>query len=61
MVVHGDMDEIIPVENAYRLLQYKKVNTELVIIPGADHMFSQDEHRQEVAQRVAQWFKVLRD
>jgi putative redox protein len=28
MVVHGDMDEIIPVENAYRLLQYKKGNTE---------------------------------
>ena len=61
MVVHGDMDEIIPVENAYTLHQYKSVNTELAIIPGADHMFSQDEHRQEVAQRVTQWFKRLRD
>jgi len=59
MVVHGDMDEIIPVENAYRLHQYKRVNTELAIISGADHMFSQDEHRQEVAQRVSQWFKGL--
>jgi putative redox protein len=59
MVVHGDMDEIIPVENAYRILQYKKVNTELTIISGADHMFSQDEHRREVAQRVSQWFKGL--
>ena len=59
MVVHGDMDEIIPVENAYRLHQYNRVNTELAIIPGADHMFSQDEHRQEVAQRVTQWFKGL--
>jgi putative redox protein len=59
MVVHGDMDEIIPVENAYRLHQYKSANTELAIIPGADHMFSQDEHRQEVAQRVAKWFKGL--
>lgn len=61
LVVHGDMDEIIPVENAYRLYQLKRVNTELAIIPGADHMFSQDEHRQEVVQRVAQWFKRLRD
>ena len=59
MVVHGDMDEIIPVENAYRLLQYKKVNTELAIIAGADHMFSQDEHRREVAQKVTKWFKGL--
>ncbi len=59
MVVHGDMDEIIPVENAYRLYQLKRVNTEVAIIPGADHMFSQDEHRQEVARRVAQWFKGL--
>jgi putative redox protein len=59
MVVHGDVDEIIPVENAYRLHQYKRVNCELAIISGADHMFSQDEHRQEVAQRVAKWFKGL--
>ena len=59
IVVHGDTDEIIPVENAYRLHQYRSVNTELVIIPGADHMFSQDDHRQEVVQRVTQWFKGL--
>ena len=59
MVVHGDMDEITPVENAYQLHRYRSVNTELVIIPGADHMFSQDEHRQEVVQRVAKWFEGL--
>jgi len=59
IVVHGDTDEIIPVENAYRLHQYRSVNTELAIIPGADHMFSQDDHRQEVIQRVTQWFKGL--
>jgi pimeloyl-ACP methyl ester carboxylesterase len=59
LVVHGDMDEIIPVDNAYRLHQYRRANTELAIISGADHMFSRDEHRQEVAQRVAQWFKGL--
>jgi len=59
MVVHGNRDEIIPVENAYQLHQYRKVNTELVIIPGADHMFSQDEHRQEVVHRVARWFRDL--
>ena len=59
LVVHGDMDEIVPVDNAYRLRQYKRINTELAIIHGADHMFSQDGQRQEVVQRVAQWFKGL--
>ena len=59
LVIHGDMDEIVPVDNAYRLKEYKKINTELAIIPGADHMFSQDGLRQEVAQRVTQWFKGL--
>jgi alpha/beta superfamily hydrolase len=59
LVVHGDMDEIVPVANAYRLHQYKRIDTELAIIHGADHMFSQDGHRQEVAQRVIHWFKGL--
>ena len=61
LVVHGDKDEIIPVENAYKLQQYKPTDTDLAIISGADHMFSQDEKRQEVAQRVAKWFKGVRD
>ncbi|MEJ2366524.1 MAG: alpha/beta hydrolase, partial [Deltaproteobacteria bacterium] len=59
LVIHGDMDEIVPVDNAYRLQQYKRINTELAIIHGADHMFSQDGHRQEVAQRVTHWFTGL--
>ncbi len=57
LVVHGDKDEIIPVENAYQLQQYKSADTELAIIAGADHMFSQDKNRQEVAELVAEWFK----
>ena len=61
LVVHGGLDEIIPVENAYKLQQYKPMDTDLAIIFGADHMFSQDEKRQEVAERVAKWFKGLRE
>lgn len=59
LVVHGDQDEIIPVEDAYKLHQYKPVNTDLAIIPGADHMFSQDTHRRKVAELVVEWFKRL--
>ncbi|GBC61066.1 osmotically inducible protein C [Desulfonema ishimotonii] len=56
LVVHGDRDEIIPAENAR---QAKTLNpaTELVIIPGADHMFMNPEHRAQIAKRVAGWFE----
>ena len=57
LIVHGDRDEIIPVRDAYRLRQYKPAETELEIIPDADHMFSQDAHRQEVTELVVKWFK----
>jgi putative redox protein len=55
MVVHGDQDEIIPVENAYEARQARP-GTELMIIPGADHMFSSPDHRARIARAVAKWF-----
>jgi putative redox protein len=57
LIVHGDQDEIIPVKDAYRLHQYKPADTELAIIADADHMFSQDAHRQEVTELVVKWFE----
>ena len=44
-------------KDAYRLHQYKPADTELAIIPDADHMFSQDAQRQEVTELVVKWFK----
>ena len=57
LLVHGDRDEIIPVEEAYRLQRYRPLGTKVVIIPGADHMFSGDEHRRMVTGVVVTWFK----
>jgi putative redox protein len=59
LLVHGDQDEIISVQETHKLHQFKPMDTELAIIPGADHMFSQDEHRQQVAELVGQWFTRL--
>jgi putative redox protein len=59
LVVHGDQDKIISMENAYKLRQFKPMDTDLAIISGADHMFSQAEHREQVAKLVVQWFKRL--
>jgi len=32
-------------------------HTKLAIFPGADHMFSHKEHRQQVSELVVEWFK----
>jgi len=60
LVVHGQEDEIIAVENATQARRHKPDNTEVMIVPGADHMFSRTEHRDQVAAAVGQWFDRIR-
>lgn len=60
LAVHGQEDEIIPVSDAYAARHHKPEDTELLIIPGADHMFSQAAHRAQVAAGVSRWFRRLR-
>jgi uncharacterized protein len=57
MVVHGDADEIIPVKDAFMAKTLNPENTELVVIPGADHMFSDEVHRTQTSKLVVKWFK----
>ena len=56
LVVHGDQDEIIPVENA-RDVPHLNPHAEVEIVTGADHMFSDPEHRRHIAETVAKWFQ----
>jgi len=56
MVIHGDADEIIPVQDAY-LAKTLNPDTKLVVIPGADHMFSDEMHRNRTSKLVVKWFK----
>ena len=57
MVVHGDADEIIPVDNAYLAKSLNPEHMELAVIAGADHMFSNDKHRSQIVKLVVRWFK----
>ena len=59
LVVHGDQDEIVPVAEAYRARELNPRGAELAVIPGADHMFSQEAHRQKIAELVVDWFARL--
>jgi putative redox protein len=60
LAVHGDQDEIVPVAEAYQARKLNTYHIELLIIPGADHMFSGEAHRQQTAQAVTQWFTAQR-
>ena len=61
MVVHGDMDEIIPVEEAYKVRDLSRGRVDLEIVPDADHMFSREEDRIDISRSVAGWFKEQSD
>jgi pimeloyl-ACP methyl ester carboxylesterase len=56
LLVHGERDEITPVDEAYRIQRYRPEGTKLAVIPGADHMFSGEEHRRGVTELVVSWF-----
>ncbi len=57
LVVHGEADKIIPVEEAHFAENLNPGSTELFIVPGADHMFLDEGHRRRVADRVSGWFR----
>jgi dienelactone hydrolase len=65
LVIHGDEDETLPVQKAHELPRWKP-DTELVILPGATHMFGGahpwdvgelPDHAQEVADRTIAFFR----
>ncbi|MGD8369688.1 MAG: alpha/beta fold hydrolase [Desulfobacterales bacterium] len=56
MVVHGDADEIIPVAEAHKARKANPEAVQLEILPGADHMFSDQRQRREMARKAADWF-----
>lgn len=57
LIVHGDHDEIVPVQEAYLAQKLNRENTTTAIFPGADHMFGPKESRRQVSDSVVKWFK----
>jgi len=55
LIVHGNADEIVPVEEAFEAQALNPDGTELAIIHGADHMFSKDADRRRVSSTVVDW------
>ncbi len=61
LIVHGTRDEIVPADQALKAQSINPDHSELVIIPGADHFFSQTEHRDLAARKIAEWFTQIRE
>ena len=40
LLVHGTEDDIVPIEDSHDILQYANEETELLELPGVDHVFS---------------------
>jgi len=57
LLVHGDTDEIVPVEQAYKLYQKAKEPKELAIIPGARHKLRLEE---KAMATVLDWLRAMR-
>lgn len=55
LIVHGDADELVPVENARLLFQAAGEPKELSIIPGGNHHLS--EHQPQAAEATVRWLK----
>jgi len=55
VIVHGDKDEIIPVEQAYALHRHIGAEKALHIIPGADHRFSSPMLFARMANLLVDW------
>lgn len=60
LIVHGDKDDLVPLasgQSIHDALKKAGVKTELVIIAGGDHGFSELAHRAEAYAAMAKWFR----
>jgi acetyl esterase/lipase len=61
LVVHGDADELVNISSGQSIhdaLKKAGVKTEMLVIKGGDHGFSDANHRAEAGRAMAAWFKA---
>jgi len=57
LVIHGDRDELVPVEHAKMIYQGLKEPKTVEIIAGGDHRFTHPEHREKAIEMTLEWFE----
>ncbi len=57
LILHGQKDELVPVEHANKIYQRLREPKKIDIIAGADHRFSDNHHRQQAIERTVTFFR----
>jgi dipeptidyl aminopeptidase/acylaminoacyl peptidase len=57
MVIHGEKDELVPVDQAWEIFHSLGVPKEIHVIEGADHRLTDPAHRGRAMELSAGWFK----
>lgn len=56
LILHGDRDDTVPVEEAHELYGRLTAPKRLVILSGADHRLSEPSHLERAIEEVLNWF-----
>jgi fermentation-respiration switch protein FrsA (DUF1100 family) len=56
LVIHGDMDELVPLTHASLIYENVREPKRLEVISGADHRFTQPDHRERAYRLTIAWF-----
>ncbi len=56
MIIHGERDELVPVDQAWEIFQGLNGPKEIHILEGADHRLTQPSHRQRALDLTVDWF-----
>ena len=57
LVIHGDRDELVPVEQARIIYEYLNEPKKMEIIEGGDHRLTHPDHREKAIETTLQWFE----
>lgn len=57
LILHGQKDELVPVEHAHKIYQRLREPKTIDIVPGADHRFSDNHHRRQAIERTVAFFR----
>jgi dipeptidyl aminopeptidase/acylaminoacyl peptidase len=57
LVIHGEKDELVPVEQALGIFNNLDIPKEIHIIGGADHRLTDPSHRRRAIELSVDWFK----
>ena len=55
LVIQAEADDVVPVEHGTALFERAAEPCDLVIVPGADHRFTDPAHRRDAVTRSVQW------